>query len=156
MLFVLPAFLTVSASSSNSQEDAVSSISEAELSMAHAYKAVLDAEDAGARNVSGLLARLNDGAELLSEAHMAFEAGDFEEAIRLAVLSREVGWDVKAEAGWLGVEADHASVDRAQRFVVTSALGVSFVLVASLLSYLIFKRRYYTRLLKNRPKVDQV
>lgn len=144
----------LSVSASSNQEVALSNISESEQSMAHAYDAVLDAERVGA-NVSGLLVRLNDAAGLLSESHMAFEAGDFEEAIRFAELSIEVGSEVGSEAELLKVKANNASVNRTWWFMFGSVLGVSFVLIASLLGYRYFKRRYYGRMLKMRPRVCQ-
>ena len=145
LLFVLSSTLMLSASATDNQEVAASIISEAEQSMAQAYEAVLDAERVGA-NVSGLLAKLNNAAALLSEAHMAFEVGDFEEATRFAELSNEVEREVGIEAEWLEVETNNARVDRSWRFMVSSALGVSAVLVASIFGYEFFKRRYYGRL----------
>lgn len=55
-------FFSVSAAD---REVASETISEAELAMGQAYEAVLDAERVDAE-VSGLLVRLNDAAELLS------------------------------------------------------------------------------------------
>lgn len=151
LLFVLSSFLMISASAPSSQEAAISTISEAEQMMAKAYEAVLDAEKAGA-NASGLLARLNEGAELLSEAHMAFEVEDFEEALRSANLASEVGFEVLGEAELLEVEAVNARVNRMRVSMVGSALGVSFVIIAGLLGYGYFKRRYYRRLLKMKSR----
>lgn len=155
LLFVLSSILMFSVSALSNREITISSISEAEQSMAEAYEAVLDAERVGA-NVSSLLVRLNDGAGLLSEAHMAFEVGDFEEAVRFAELSSEVAWEVGGEAEWLEVEANTVGVSRSRWFILASFLGVSFVIVANLLGYEYFKRRYYRQLSKMRPRVRQV
>ena len=142
----------LSVSATGNQEIAASTISEAEQSMAQAYEAVLDAERVGA-DISGLLVRLNDAAVLLSEARMAFDVGDFEEATRFAESTSEIGYEVVDEAELLEIEANNAQVHRSWWFLVISALGVSVVLVASLLGYEYFKRRYYRRLSKMKPRV---
>ena len=152
LLFALSSTLMLSVSATGNQEVAASTIYEAEQSMARAYEAVLDAERFGA-DISGLLVRLNDAAALLSEARMTFDIGDFEEATRFAESTSEVGYDVVDEAELLEIEANNAQVHRSWWFLVTSALGVSVVLVASLLGYEYFKRRYYRRLSKMKSRV---
>jgi len=155
LLFALSSTLMLSVSATGNQEVAAFTISEAEQSMAQAYEAVLDAERFGA-DISGLLVRLNDAAALLSEARMAFEVGDFEEATRFAESASEVGYEVVDDAELLEIEANNAQVHRSGRFLVTSALGVSTVLVASLLGYEFFKRRYYKRMSKKSSKAGQL
>ena len=152
LLFALSSTLMISVSATGNQEVAAFTISDAEQSMARAYEAVLDAERFGA-SVSGLLVRLNDAAALLSEARMAFDVGDFEDATRFAESTSEVGYEVVDEAELLEIEANNAQVHRSWWFMVTSALGVSVVLVASLLGYEYFKRRYYRRLSKMKSRV---
>jgi len=144
----------LSVAAADNQEIAVSIISEAEQSIVQTYEAVLDAEKAGA-NVSDLLVRLNDAAGLLSEAHIAFEADNFEDATRFADSASEVAWNVGSEAEKLEDEANNANANRLRWFTVGSILGVSIVISASLLGYRYFKRRYYRRLLKMRPKGAQ-
>ena len=139
---------------SSNQGLAISTIIEAEQSMARAYEAVLDAERVGA-DVSGLLGRLNEGAAWLSEARMAFEDDNFEEAVRVAQLTSEVGFEVSGEADGFEVEAGQVYVNRMWWFIVGSILAVSIVIVASLLSYQYFKRRYYRGLLERKPRVGQ-
>ena len=155
LLFALSSTLMLSVSATGNQEVAASTISDAEQSMAQAYEAVLDAERFGA-DISGLLVRLNDAAALLSEARMAFDVADFEDATRFAESTSEVGYDVVDEAELLEIEANNAQVHRSWWFMVTSALGVSVVLVASLLGYEYFKRHYYRRLSKMKSRVGQL
>ena len=152
LLFVLSSMLMLSVSASSDQEATLSTISEAEQSMAQAYEAVLDAERAGAE-ISGLLARLNDAAGMISEGHMAFEVGDFEEATRFAELSGEVAWEVVGKAEWLEVEAKNEHANRKKWFMAGSATGITIVSIASLLGYEYFKGRYYKRLSKRKPRV---
>ena len=152
LLFALSSALMPLVCASINKEVAAFAISEAEQSMAQAYEAVLDAERVGA-DISGLLVRLNDAAALLSKARMAFDVGDFEEATRFAESTSEIGYEVVDEAELLEIEANNAQVHRSWWFLGSSALGVSVVLVASLLGYEFFKRRYYQRLSKMRPRV---
>jgi hypothetical protein len=153
LLLVLFLMLMFSVSAAGNQDVTASSISEAELSMAQAYEAVLDAERVDA-DVSGLLVQLNDAVELLSEARMAFDAGDFDEAAGYAESTSEVGYDVADEAELLEMEAANAQVHNSWGYLVISALGVSVVVIAYVVGYRFFKRRYYRRLSKMRPRVE--
>ncbi len=152
LVFVMSSIPMFSVCKAASQEAARYAVVEAEQQMAWAYEVVLDAEGVGA-DVSGLLAWLNDGAELLSLARMAFEVDNFEEAVRFAELSSGVGLEVEGEADRLEVEAGQARFNRVWWSVVGSVLAVSFVLFAGLLGYQVFKRRYYKRLSKMKPRV---
>ena len=152
LLFALFSMLMFPVSAAGNQEVAASSISEAEWSMAQAYEAVLDAESADA-DVSGLLVRLNDAAELLSEARMAFDVGDFEESAGFAGSTSEVGYEIVDDAELLEIEAKNAQVHSSWGFLIISALGVSVVVFSSLVGYSFFKRRYYRRLSKMKPRV---
>ena len=136
------------------QEEAASAISEADQSLAQAYNAVLDVEKVGA-DVSGLLVKLNDAAGLLSEARKSFELGSFDEAARFAQLSIEGGRGVVSGAESLEVDANCANVSRLWWFLIGSVLGLPIVVSASFVGYRYFKRLYYRRLLKMRPRVGQ-
>jgi len=151
-LFVLSSILMLSVSGTISQKEAVLSVSEAEQSVVRAYKAVLDAERVGA-NVSSLLVSLNNATGLLSEARMSIETGNFEKAVRFAALSSEVGNGVGSEAERLTVEASQTHAANSWWSLVESGVVVVVVLCASVLGYRYFKRRYYMRLLKMRPRV---
>ncbi len=154
IIFTFAAFAFVSpVLSSSDQETASSVITAAENAIVSAYEAVLGAERVGA-DVGDLLARLNEGARLLSEAQMGFEVGSFEEAVRLAELSSEVADEVLNETENLEIEVNSAWANRSWWFGVDSVLGVSFVLIGCLFGYPVFKRWYYRRLLKMKPKVE--
>jgi hypothetical protein len=137
-----------------SSQDVAEGVLEAEQSLEQAYIAVLDAERAGA-NVSGLLVKLNEGADLLSASQLAFESGNFTEASRLAASLSSVAGDVWDEAARLKVEAGDAAVNRSWFCLVLSVVVVSVVLVASVLGYRYFKGWYFRRLLKLKPKVGK-
>jgi len=153
LLFALFLMLMFPVSAAGNQEVAAFSISEAEWSMVQAYEAVLGAESADA-DVSGLLVRLNDAAALLSEARMAFDVGDFDEAAGYAESTSEVGYEIVDEVEMLEIEVANARVYSSWGVVVISVLGVSVVVVASLVGYSFFKRRYYRRLSKMKPRVE--
>jgi len=156
VVFVFAAFVFVSPVLAGSDQEAASSVlSAAEDAILGAYDAFTEAEQAGA-NVSGLLVRLNEAAGLLAEARMAFEDGNFDEATNFAGLSSEFTREAESEAGRLEVEASYVRFNRSWWFSVGSVLGVLFVLIASFFSYRYFKRRYYRRLLKTRPRVEQI
>jgi len=155
LLLTLSSILIFSVSASSNQEVAISKIYEAEKSMRQAYEAVLDAEEAGA-NVSGLLVKLNDAVGLLSEARVAFEAGNFEEATGLASLCMEVCGRAGSQAEKLRVEANYAHGNMSFWISIGSVFSVSIVVCASLLGYRYFKRWYYRRLLKMKPRVGHV
>jgi hypothetical protein len=152
---VLSSFLLVSVSASTSRDDAVSSVSTADQSVALAYGAVLNAEKAGA-NVSSLAVRLNDAADLLSQAHVAFDVGNFAESVRCANLSTQVGGGIYDDANRLQVEAEDANGNRATLFTVVSVVAVAIVICVCFFSYRYFKGWYYRRLLKMKPRVGRV
>jgi len=153
LLFALFSMLMFPVSAAGNQEVAASSISEAEGWMAKAYEAVLDAERVDA-DVSGLLVRLNDAAVLLSEARMSFDVGDFEAAAGYVESTSEVGCEIVDEAELLKIEAANARVYSSWIFLAISVVGVSVVVVASVVGYRFFKRYYYGRLVKMKPRVE--
>ena len=132
VFLVLFSMLMFSVSASGNQEDAASSLSEAEGWMAQAYGAVLDAESADA-DVSGLLVRLNDAAKWLSWAHMSFDVGDFDDASGYAESTSEVSYEIVDEAKLLEIEAANARVYSSWVFLAISVVGVSVVVVGSVL-----------------------
>ena len=150
LLFLLPfPTLLVSASS----EDVVAlALTEAEETVASAHEAVLEAEQAGA-NVSGLLDKLNLGAEYLAEAYVWYRLGVFENASRFAGLCYEVVGGVSSEAVELRDEAKRlGDVD----FVVNmigSVVGVISVFVFCSVAWFVFRRRYRRRVLGLRSEV---
>jgi len=129
-------------------------ISEAEQAVAAGFEATLDAEQAGA-NVSSLLVRLNEGAELLASARMALEDGNFSEADRLSGLSSEVGTQVESDALILKAEAIDVAAGRYRLYLASSAVAMIVVVSASLLGYRFVKKRYFERLLEMKPEVNE-
>jgi len=134
-------------------EDAVvSALAGAEASVVSAYQGVLEAERAGA-NVSVLLVRLNEAGGFLSQARMAYKAGDFDGAVDFAELGRGIGEEVAGEARVL---RDLATIERVQLLWFTAAasvLAVAWIAFGSFMCWRFFKRRYYRRVLGLKPEV---
>jgi uncharacterized protein YfcZ (UPF0381/DUF406 family) len=153
LTFILPSVMSLSACGINYQE-VTATISEAEQAMAVAFEAVLDAERAGA-NVSSLLVKLNEGAELLSAAQVAFEDGDYGEAARLSGLSSEVGTQVESDALILKVEARNAAANRYRLYLAISAVAMIIVILATFFGYRFLRKWHFERLLKMKPEVEE-
>jgi len=150
LLFLLPFFtLLVSASS----EDVVTlALTEAEETLASTHEAVLEAEQAGA-NVSGLLDKLNLGAEYLAEAYVWYRLGVSENASRFAGLCYEVVGGVSSEAVELRDEAKRLGDADFVVNMIGSVVGVISVFVFCSVAWLVFRRRYRRRVLGLRPEV---
>jgi len=153
VLSVFAALIFASGVPEARSENVVSSaIDRAEASMASAYEAVLDAEQAGA-NVSGLLARLNVAGEYLANAHMSYRLGDFENATRFANLCYDVGEEVRNEAYELKNEAYGLWITDLVVRMTGSIIGVVVIVFLSFLVWRAFKRRYHKRILGMKPEV---
>ena len=149
LFLILSVVLPFSAHGANRQEISAT-ISDAEQAIAIGFRAVLDAEQAGA-NVSSLLVKLSQGADLLSSARMAFEDGDLNEAARLSDLSSEVGTQVESDAQTLKAEASNAAVTRFQLYLASSVLAMLIIVLATSFGYRFLKKRYLDRQLKMKP-----
>jgi len=152
VLFALVSSIFVPCIKGSGVKDAASAIANAESAVNSAYDAVLEAEGAGA-NVSGLLNKLNDGAEALSKAYMSNRVGDFDNAIYFADLCCDLVEDIEAEANEL---RDVATVDSNQRFLLTSfGSGLALVCIScgGFFGWRFFKNRYHRRVLKMKPEV---
>jgi hypothetical protein len=133
-------------------EEALSTIENAENALKQAFVAVLEAEGAGA-NVSGLVARLNEAGELLAEAEIAYRVGDASEAVSkaeecsgLADIVRDEALTLKGKALAMGQNVFW------QNLSITLVESVVF-LIFLLFVWDWFKRVYDKKLLKMKPEV---
>jgi hypothetical protein len=153
ILFVFAAPIFVSeAFAVYNENTAAPAIGGAEAVMVSAYKAVLDAEHAGA-NVSGLLARLNVAGEYLANAHALYRSGDFGNATRFANLCYDVGEKVRSEAVDLKNQAYSLGVTDLVVRMAVSLIGVIVIVFLSFLVWGVFKRSYQKRVLGVKPEV---
>jgi uncharacterized membrane protein len=135
-----------------SEGEAILAINAAEEEMANAYKVVKEAEIAGA-DISGFSALLKDAVQLLAQAHTSFRVGDFEGAVRFANLTSEIGKEVETKAYQLREFKRGLPVEQMVLTIVGSFFGVIAVVIASLLSWSVFKRLYYRRIRATKPEV---
>jgi len=144
--------MLVSSVSGVGSDEALIAIDRADSAIVLAYRAVLEAEGAGA-NVSGLLEELNFGAEALATANMLYRVGNFGEAVNFADLCYDSVVGVAAKAD----EAVRlAEFEGKGQFYVTSAastLGVCCVVLGGVFGWRVFKRRYFRRVLETKPEV---
>jgi len=142
-LFFLLSFPTLLVSASS--EDMVTlALTEAEEALVSTHEAVLEAEQAGA-NVSGLLDKLNLGAEYLAEAYVWYRLGVSENASRFAGLCSDVIGGVSSEAVELRDEAKRLGEANFVVNMIRSVVGVIVVFVSCSIVWLIFRRRYRRR-----------
>lgn len=150
MIFVMSLSLFSHVFAQNNQA-AASKISEAESSMGQAYDAVLDAENVDA-DVSDLLLQLNDAAELLSFAHMAYDAEEFSEATTYAESARAMSYEATVLGEQLEVKFANMQASNFQMLLIISVIGVSVVIVGSFVGYRFFKKRYFEGFSKDERK----
>ena len=152
-LFLVLSLCTLISSAFGAESDeALGAIDKANIAVASAFKAVLEAEEAGA-NVSGLLNELNLGVDALAKADMLYRAGDFDEAIHFADLCYDSVVNVTAKADSLRGSAE---VEGRRRFYLTfaaSTFGVCCVIFGGLFAWRLFKRRYFQRVSRMKPEV---
>ena len=151
-LFILPFFSIGLAVCESSSEVAVLAIGGAEVEVSSAYRAVLEAEEAGA-NVQDLAVRLNNACDLLVWARVLYGVGDFDEAYRLANLCINVGEAVEIEAYNL---RDLAFAQREWNFrltIVLSFVSIGLIVCFSFFGWRVFKGRYVRKVLGMKPEV---
>jgi hypothetical protein len=136
------------------EEDATTAIQRGETAIASAYQAILDTESVGA-NVSSLLSRLGEAAELLAGAHMSFVNGDSANAALLANSSAEIAASIRVEAYETRDLTLHENSLSFQFSLAESILGLCVVIVATFISWRLFRRHYLRRVLKLKPELDR-
>ena len=155
VLLVLPAPIFVSVGLAEINKNAAASTIEgAEASVASAHEAVLEAEQNGA-DVSDLVVVLNDAAELLAEANIAYGLGQFDEAAGFAGLCLEASEAVRSDAVALRVETQGARVWELWLNLIGSLVGVVVVVFGGLVGWGYVKKRYFKRALGMKPEVPE-
>ena len=133
--------------------DAEEALIDAENILSSAYVAVLEVEKSGG-NVSGLLMKLDSGGNFLAEAQTCYRNGDFDGAVYYADLSRARNvTGLIEEAGQLKVLAVSGYNERLFQTMAASGVAVVVIVLGSVVGWLIFKRRYFEKVLKMKPEV---
>jgi len=134
-----------------SESEAELKIGEAETAVSSAYVAVLEAEKSGA-DVSGLLINLTYGGNFLAEAQMCYRNGDFGNAVYNADLSVRSVEGLVGEAGQLKALAMDEYKERVFQTLASSGVAVVVTVLGSVVGWLLFKRRYFEKVLKMKPE----
>ena len=152
-LLVLSPIFLLSVSGLSRQEEAASAISEAEQSLAQAYNAVLDAERVGA-NVSVLLTKLNDAADLLAQAEIAYRNG----AANTATNKTNGVLSIASEVSAAAVDAKETAVVTSRNALwITFAFSVEGAIIFALALFLVwlrYKKSYVKDLFDAKPEVN--
>jgi len=155
LFFVMLFCLLVSSAFGVEGDEALAAIGKADSAVVSAYRAVLEAEEAGA-NVSGLLEDLNFGGEALAKANTLYRVGDFDGAVYFADLCYDSVVHVEAEADRLRNLAAVEGKKLLYLTVAASTFGVCCVMFGGLFGWRLFKKRYLRRVLKMEPGVVTV
>lgn len=150
MLLAFSTLATVGVCLATSESEAELKIGEAEMAVSSAYVAVLEAEKSGA-DVSGLLVKLTYGGEFLAEAQMCYRSGDFGGGVYYADLSVRSVEGLVGEAGQLKALAMDEHKERAFQTLASSGVAVVVIVLGSVVVWLLFKRRYFQKVLKMKP-----
>ena len=143
LLLLYYAALFISPASCYSREEAELQIQKAEGEVLNCYRAVFEAEKAGA-NVSSLLEVLNEDGWLLSRARVAYNNGDFQSAYEYATNCSQMLDGRVEEANRLKLEAESA---RRMDFLVNyvgSSVGAIAIAVGGYAFWVFLKRREKT------------
>lgn len=138
LALILSPFVSVTAGE-RTEDEAASALAGAETEMILAYQALLMAEEAGA-DVSDLLAQLNESAEFLTQARMAFQSGNFDEAVTLAAVSRNIGLDVQGDSASLKNLALSENLRRMMFAMTASMVSIALIALGSFWVWRILKR----------------
>jgi len=123
------------------ETDVRSSIAATEENIVVCYRAIADADEAGA-TTTALLAALNEAGELLSRADLAYKMGDFDSALDFANQSQERLNGFVAQAVVLRETAVQQRYWDFMVYVVGSIVGTVVVVVGGFAVWFFLKRRY--------------
>lgn len=139
---------------SDNADSAKEAIDRARSNLVDAYKVVFAAEKAGA-DVTSLTERLTNAGSNLTNAYLFYKAESYDSAIALADNCYEEGEKIKAEAAVLKTTASINAIILFW-FQMFGWIGtLVMIIVASLLGWKTFKKRYYRRILEMKPETSQ-
>ena len=127
-------------------------IEDGKIALADVFKKVADAETAGA-NVSVLSGRLNDAADLLNLAEVAYANADFEGALGKANECLTLTNSVASDAAEFKNQATTA-MNGQWVTVVFSVFGAAVFGIVLYVLWVSFRRFYYRKVLGLRPEVE--
>jgi len=145
-------FISYGSPCAKGADDASESVGNADAAVRLAFNATLDAERAGA-NVSGLIVRLNEAGEALTEAEIALGNGNSSEASSKAGQCVEIADGVKSDAEVLRASALDEAQTEFWTYLVFSVVGVAVFVVALALVWRRFKHSHVGKVFGMRPEV---
>ena len=125
------------------QAGAATAISSAKATLLNCYNAAKQAEAAGA-NITVLVDALNEAGPLLSQAELAYDTQDFDEALNLATQSQAPLNNFVEEANVLGETARQQREWDFSINVIGSTVGAFAVIFAGVAVWVLLKRKYET------------
>lgn len=135
-------------------DDTLSKVTEASDAMQQASRATLEAEKAEA-DVSTLVTRLNEADQLLTNADLAFRAGNYSNALQLAEQCTGLANNIATEAVSLKLTAEANHQQKLILTVAVSSVGLSLLFTLSLVGWRFLKNRRARQLLKMKPEVEK-
>ncbi|MDG6223219.1 MAG: hypothetical protein QCH99_08165 [Candidatus Bathyarchaeota archaeon] len=135
-IWILPTFAT-------ENDSAVPSfVDESEGLLVQAYEAILDIEELDV-DVLELLDSFNNATKFLFQAQLALDTKNFYDAKLYAEFTTEICRSLIAKVEKMKIDAVDSESNQFLSVLLLSALGLSIVLVFSMLNYRTFKNRYY-------------
>ena len=155
-LLIIPLLFvnTIHVCASDNADLAKEAIDRARSSLIDAYRSVLDAEEAGT-DVTSHTEKLTNAGSNLTTAYLFYEAESYDVATALADNCYEAGEKIKADVVMLKAAT---SVNAMiffwfQIFGYVGALAI--IIVASILGWRVFRKRYYRKVLEMKPEASR-
>jgi hypothetical protein len=134
-------------------DEASRAMNEAELDLNSAFIAVAEAANVGG-NVAGLLNRLDSASGFLSDANLAFSAGDYEGASLLAVKCSQTIEGLAADAGLLKANAERMKNNALLLTASASGIGLVLLLYLGIVGWRVLKKRFLKQILDMKPEAE--
>jgi hypothetical protein len=133
-------------------ETTQSSLQAANYRLNQAFKEAFEAEKAGA-NITRLLKQLNDAAELLAQAENIYRSGDTTGVESKADSVVATSFQISTLAQTAKEDAQVSTQTQLALNVALSVAGSIIIILAMMLSWRFFKRRYIRRLSNMKPEI---
>jgi hypothetical protein len=153
LVLVIVGLLAHASTYAKATDEGTFSIGDADAAIRLAFNATLNAETAGA-NVSGLIVRLNEAGDLLTDAEIANSTGNLTEAESLAGQCIGIAESVTDAAKTLqsSTLAEAGSVFKDS--LAFSLVSIGMFVFVLMLFWRRFRRDYVTRMLRTKPEVE--
>ncbi len=131
-----------------------SALDQAERDLSGAYKAVVEASNAGA-DVNSMLTKLTEAGEFFSEALAAFSEGEYGSAFQRSQECSSTVRGLVDDAMRSREEAVKANNEHVMLTATGSGVGFTFLVVGAFFGWRFLKRRYTKQLLGLKPVLEE-